>query len=141
MRGRSYGWIASLVAQFFNSSVVLPKYSRTWRLISSISPAAFAVDTNPGMLSTIRRRLCSFDLRASSARFRSSRSVFVPYHLTTRPVRWTPLFGQNFRRFLDGAAGCPGGGPKAAIHAGLESALGSHPCVALSSYQAPPLYG
>src|SRR5262245_49366973 len=43
--------------------------------------------------------------------------------------------------FLDGAAGCPGGGPKAAIHSGLESALGSHPCVALSSYQASPLYG
>ena len=44
---------------------------------------------------------------------------------------------------LDGAAGCPGGGPKAkaAIHSGLESALGSHPCVALSSYQAPPSYG
>src|ERR1019366_6705809 len=35
----------------------------------------------------------------------------------------------------------PGGGPKAAIHSGLDSALGSHPCVALSSYQAPPLYG
>src|ERR1039457_5696360 len=34
-----------------------------------------------------------------------------------------------------------GGGPKAAIHSGLDSALGSHPCVALSSYQAPPLYG
>ena len=33
------------------------------------------------------------------------------------------------------------GGPKAAIHSGLESALGSHPCVALSSYQAFRLYG
>jgi hypothetical protein len=52
------------------------------------------------------------------------------------PIVWT-----KFLRFLDGAAGCPGGGPKAAIHSGLESALGSHPCVALSSYQAPPLYG
>ena len=52
------------------------------------------------------------------------------------PVVWT-----KFCRFLDGAAGCPGGGPKAAIHSGLDSALGSHPCVALSSYQAPPLYG
>jgi len=52
------------------------------------------------------------------------------------PIVWT-----KFRRFLDGAAGCPGGGPKAAIHSGLESALGSHPCVALSSYQAPLLYG
>ena len=51
-------------------------------------------------------------------------------------VVWTKL-----RPFLDGATGCPGGGPKAAIHSGLESALGSHPCVALSSYQAPPLYG
>jgi hypothetical protein len=50
------------------------------------------------------------------------------------PIVWT-----EFCRFLDGAAGCPGGGPKAAIHSGLESALGSHPCVALSSYQAPPL--
>src|SRR5215469_14232210 len=48
------------------------------------------------------------------------------------PVVWT-----KFRPFLDGAAGCPRGGPKAAIHSGLESALGSHPCVALSSYQAP----
>src|SRR5215472_2397896 len=35
----------------------------------------------------------------------------------------------------------PGGDPKAAIHSGLESALGSHPCVALSSYQASPVYG
>ena len=52
------------------------------------------------------------------------------------PVVWT-----KFQPFLDGAAGCPGGGPKAAIHSGLESALGSHPCVALSSYQAPSLYG
>jgi len=26
-------------------------------------------------------------------------------------------------------------------HSGLESALGSHPCVALSSYQASPVYG
>src|ERR1700733_15468317 len=33
------------------------------------------------------------------------------------------------------------GGPKAAIHSGLESALGSHPCVALYSYQAFRLYG
>ena len=52
------------------------------------------------------------------------------------PKGWT-----KFRRFLDGAAACPGGGPKAATHSGLDSALGSHPCVALSSYQAPPLYG
>jgi len=51
-------------------------------------------------------------------------------------VVWT-----EFRAFLDGGAGCPGGGPKAAIHSGLDSALGSHPCVALSSYQAPSLYG
>ena len=33
------------------------------------------------------------------------------------------------------------GGREAAIHSGLESALGSHPCVALSSYQASPVYG
>jgi hypothetical protein len=33
------------------------------------------------------------------------------------------------------------GGPKTAVHSGLESALGSHPCVALSSYQASPVYG
>src|SRR5215467_15290128 len=54
-------------------------------------------------------------------------------HLTSEVVRvvWT-----KFRAFLDGGAGCPGGGPKAAIHSGLDSALGSHPCVALSSYQA-----
>ena len=52
------------------------------------------------------------------------------------PKGWT-----KFRRFLDGAAGRPGGGTKAAIHSGLESALGSRPRVALSSYQAPPLYG
>jgi hypothetical protein len=32
-------------------------------------------------------------------------------------------------------------GREAAIHSGLDSALGSHPCVALSSYQASPLYG
>ena len=34
-----------------------------------------------------------------------------------------------------------GGGRETAIHSGLESALGSHPCVALSSYQACRLYG
>ena len=34
-------------------------------------------------------------------------------------VVWT-----KFRPFLDGGAGCPGGGPKAAIHSGLELALG-----------------
>ena len=60
-----------------------------------------------------------------------------------------PVFGaaRNSIRFVLGwsevdlGAGGPGGGPKAAIHSGLESALGSHPCVALSSYQASPLYG
>jgi hypothetical protein len=39
----------------------------------------------------------------------------------------------RFHRFLDGAAGSPGGGPKPAIHSRLDSALGSHRCVALSS--------
>src|SRR5215471_4532925 len=34
------------------------------------------------------------------------------------PVVWT-----KFRQLLDGGAGCPGGGPKAAIHSGLDSAL------------------
>ena len=52
-------------------------------------------------------------------------------HHEVDPIVWT-----KFRRFLSGGAGGPGGGPKAAIHSGLESALGSHPCVALSSYQA-----
>ena len=61
--------------------------------------------------------------------------VFQSANSEVDPIVWT-----KFRRFLDGAAGCPGGGPKAAIHSGLESALGSHPCVALSSYQASPLY-
>jgi hypothetical protein len=48
---------------------------------------------------------------------------------------------------LDTKSGVPrwwsglGGGCEAAIHSGLESALGSHPCVALSSYQAGGLYG
>jgi len=46
-RGRSSGWTASLVAQFFNSSVVLPKYSKTWRLRSSTSPAALMVTYKP----------------------------------------------------------------------------------------------
>src|SRR5713101_2471247 len=43
-----------------------------------------------------------------------------------------PIVWAKFRRFLDGAAGSRGGGPKAAIHSRLDSALGSHPCVALS---------
>jgi hypothetical protein len=42
-------------------------------------------------------------------------------------------FGQNFGAFLDCAASRPGRGPKAASHSKLDSALGSHPCVALSS--------
>jgi len=38
------------------------------------------------------------------------------------------------RRFLDRArAADEGGGREAAVHSGLASALGSHPCVALSS--------
>jgi hypothetical protein len=59
--------------------------------------------------------------------------------LTAAAIEVDPVVWPKFRRFLDGAAGCPGGGPKAAIHSGLESALASHPCVA--SYQAPLLYG
>ena len=31
-RGRSSGWTKSLLAQFFISSGVLPRYSRIWRL-------------------------------------------------------------------------------------------------------------
>ena len=50
-----------------------------------------------------------------------------------------PKGWKKFRRFLGGAAACPGDGPKSAIHSGLESALGSHPCVGLSSYQAQSL--
>ena len=45
------------------------------------------------------------------------------------------MVGQNLAVLRWGGRG-DGGGPKAAIHSGLESALGSHPCVALSSYQA-----
>jgi hypothetical protein len=53
------------------------------------------------------------------------------------PIGWTKR-----RPSLDGvAAGLTEGGRETAIHSGLESALGSHPCVALSSYQAFPLYG
>ena len=52
------------------------------------------------------------------------------------PNRWTV-----FRQLLDGAAGYPEGGLKAAIHSGLDAALESHPCVALSSGQASLLYG
>jgi hypothetical protein len=37
--------------------------------------------------------------------------------------------------------GLTGGGRETAIHSGLDSALGAHPCVALSSYQAFSLYG
>jgi len=60
------------------------------------------------------------------------------HYLTSEvdPIVWT-----KFWPSLDGGAGWRGGGPKAAIHSGLESALGSHPCVALSSYQAIPVYG
>ncbi len=49
-----------------------------------------------------------------------------------------PIVWAKCRRFLDRAAGSPGGGPKAAIHSRLDSALGSHICVALSSYPALP---
>ena len=61
--------------------------------------------------------------------------------------RLTQSRGQLFMllHFLEdpraGSEANTGNGPQAAIHSGLESALGSHPCVALSSYQAPPLYG
>jgi hypothetical protein len=53
------------------------------------------------------------------------------------PIGWTKK-----RPSLDGyGGGLTGGGRETAIHSGLDSALGSHPCVALSSYQAFPLYG
>src|SRR5215813_4682580 len=65
-----------------------------------------------------------------------SSTVGTSFSSEVDPIVWT-----KFRLSLDGGAGCPGGGLKAAIHSGLDSALGSHPCVALSSYQAPPLYG
>src|ERR1700687_4711381 len=85
------------MAQFFNSSVVLPKYSKIWRLTSSISPTAFVVDTNPGMLSMIRRRLCSFAV-ISSVRFSAANRdsacdevvVFGPC-LDSDPTDCTPL--------------------------------------------------
>ncbi len=48
-----------------------------------------------------------------------------------------PICGQ-ISPLLGWCGGSPRGGPKAAIRSGLGSALGSHPCVALSSYQAPP---
>ena len=44
------------------------------------------------------------------------------------PIGWTKK-----RRFLDGERADEGGGGEAALHSGLASALGSHPCVALSS--------
>ena len=44
------------------------------------------------------------------------------------PQGWT-----NSGHRLDGAAGDQEGGPEAAIHSGRDSALGSHPCVALLS--------
>ena len=60
---------------------------------------------------------------------------------TGEPCMVDPKGWTKFGRFSDGAAGGSGGGPKAAIHSGLDSALGSHPCVALSSYQASLVYG
>ncbi len=53
-------------------------------------------------------------------------------------LRWTPFVGQFFGRSYLGQASMRRR-RGAAIHSGLESALGSHPCVALSSYQAPRL--
>jgi hypothetical protein len=47
------------------------------------------------------------------------------------PKAWTV-----YRPFLSGAAGLNGGGFEAAIHSGPDTALGAHPCVALSSSQA-----
>jgi len=47
------------------------------------------------------------------------------------PKAWT-VFGLG----LSGSAGLTGGGGEAAIHSGPGTALGSHPCVALSSSQA-----
>jgi hypothetical protein len=65
--------------------------------------------------------------------------IFAPA-LTQRsevdPIVWT-----NFCLSLDGEAADQDGGPETAIHSGLDSALGSHPCVALPSYQAFPVYG
>ena len=60
-------------------------------------------------------------------------------------VKWTPLSRPFFARnklMPDGVLGLSFGGgdgsPPPAIPA-LESALGSHPCGALSSVQVPPL--
>jgi len=59
------------VAQCFNSSVVLPKYSKTWRLRSSTSPLALKVHTKPrngiddltkAFLTLLERRLVALAL-------------------------------------------------------------------------------
>ena len=47
-RGRSSGWTASMRDQFFNSSFVLPKYSRVWRLRNSTSPIGTHRSHEPG---------------------------------------------------------------------------------------------
>ena len=84
-QGRSSGCTMPSRDQSFNSSLVLPKYSRVWRLINSGSPVALNAYTNPGTLSTICRQDNSVAGRDSSPRLRSSISIFVPYHLTTEP--------------------------------------------------------
>ena len=70
------------------------------------------------------------------------RDLLGPIFPLAHSAKGSPVDSAAALPFLDGVEGYyPGGGPKAAIHSGLDSALGSHPCVALSSYQAPPLYG
>src|SRR5262245_59125425 len=49
--------MAPLVAHFFNSSMVMPKYSKLRRLAVSSSPAGVIVAIKPGMLSTINTSL------------------------------------------------------------------------------------
>ena len=56
-------------------------------------------------------------------------------------MRWSWLFGQKTAALSWSGGLTKEGGPKAAVHSGLASALGSHPCVALSCYQANRLYG
>ena len=79
------------------------------------------------------------------AALRAARRASTPLVSIRTAVKWTPLSRPFFARnklMPDGVLGLSFGGgdgsPPPAIPA-LESALGSHPCGALSSVQVPPL--
>ena len=73
---------------------------------------------------TLDFRRCRMNRSAPSSICRPRSRLNASGRCEVDPKGWT-----EFRRFLDGVAACPGGGPKAAIHSGLIRRSGRIPAL------------